>query len=352
MPLLHFKNGGNRQQLEAFLSLFWCGCAPFATLIEKARVRMEETLQQERQELEDTIQNEEEGGIRRRLRDRDLLRKRKAEAEEKETYQWVFGVESQRKRSRTQNGTKRRGRPRKIDSGPHMSVVQEEAPDTQFPPTAAVAPAAAAADISEQISGFLPPCVVKESTSAPALASPGLDFVQSSVFDSTLPSSAPLNPVLVTFSPAPLQDSASLPALTPDGAPPLSLTTGLAPAFAPSPAPLFGPSPAPAPPAPVLGPTPAPAPALFQDGVPAPALVPPSAPSQLENLYVEPGQEENLEKVQIEDLGPDEEEDVSAYPGKGTDADLKETMLINAPEQNKIFSVQTLPSTPQYLPGN
>lgn len=31
------------------------------------------------------------GGIRRRLRDRDLLRKRKAEAEEKETNQWVFG---------------------------------------------------------------------------------------------------------------------------------------------------------------------------------------------------------------------------------------------------------------------
>lgn len=31
------------------------------------------------------------GGIRRRLRDRDLLRKRKAEAEAKETNQWVFG---------------------------------------------------------------------------------------------------------------------------------------------------------------------------------------------------------------------------------------------------------------------
>lgn len=31
------------------------------------------------------------GGIRRRLRDRDLLRKRKAEAEQKETNQWVFG---------------------------------------------------------------------------------------------------------------------------------------------------------------------------------------------------------------------------------------------------------------------
>lgn len=31
------------------------------------------------------------GGIHRRLRDRDLLRKRKAEAEEKETNQWVYG---------------------------------------------------------------------------------------------------------------------------------------------------------------------------------------------------------------------------------------------------------------------
>lgn len=32
-----------------------------------------------------------EGGIRRRLRDRDLLRKRKAEAQEKATNQWVYG---------------------------------------------------------------------------------------------------------------------------------------------------------------------------------------------------------------------------------------------------------------------
>jgi hypothetical protein len=31
------------------------------------------------------------GGIQRRLRDRDLLKKRKAEAEEKEINQWVYG---------------------------------------------------------------------------------------------------------------------------------------------------------------------------------------------------------------------------------------------------------------------
>ncbi|XP_024145455.1 skin secretory protein xP2 isoform X1 [Oryzias melastigma] len=359
---------------------------------------MEETPQQERQELEDKIQNEEEGGIRRRLRDRDLLRKRKAEAEEKETYQWVFGVESQRKRSRTQNGTKRRGRPRKIE--PQLTVVQEEAPDTQFTPAVVVAPEPAA-DASEQISAFLAPYLVKESTPAPALAppvlagpAPGLDFAQSSVFDSTLPPSAPLNPALVTSSPKDL-------APTSDGAPALSLATGLGPAsvpvFGPSPvpapslAPLFGPPPVPAPvlgPAPpVPGPAPAPGPAsvfapapallqesppapasvsarapasppasaLLQDSAPAPASVPPSVPSQLENLYVESGRGGNLEQVQIEDLGPDEEEDASASPEKGADADLKETTLITAPEQNKMFSLQSLssPSVPQqYLPGN
>lgn len=222
-----------------------------------------------------------------------------------------------------------------------MTVVQEEAPDTQFTPAVVVAPEPAA-DASEQISAFLAPYLVKESTPAPALAppvlagpAPGLDFAQSSVFDSTLPPSAPLNPALVTSSPKDL-------APTSDGAPALSLATGLGPAsvpvFGPSPvpapslAPLFGPPPVPAPvlgPAPpVPGPAPAPGPAsvfapasaLLQDSAPAPASVPPSVPSQLENLYVESGRGGNLEQVQIEDLGPDEEEDASASPEKGADA--------------------------------
>ncbi|RVE76151.1 hypothetical protein OJAV_G00005620 [Oryzias javanicus] len=79
------------------------------------------------------------------------------------------------------------------------------------------------------------------------------------------------------------------------------------------------------------------------------------APYLLENLYVESGRGGNLEQVQIEDLGPDEEEDESASPVKGADPDLKETMLITAPEQPKMFSLQSLSSPPvpqQYLPGN
>lgn len=89
---------------------------------------MEESVQQEPQEepqeepqpeqpeLEYNIQNEAQGDIRRRLRDRDLLKKRKAEAEEKEIDQWDFGTESPKKRGRT--GSKRggrRGRPRKTE---------------------------------------------------------------------------------------------------------------------------------------------------------------------------------------------------------------------------------------------
>lgn len=85
---------------------------------------MQQELQQELQqepvpeqpELEYKIQNEDQGNIRRRLRDRDLLKKRKAEAEEKETDQWDFGTESPRKRGRS--GAKRgrrRGRPRKTE---------------------------------------------------------------------------------------------------------------------------------------------------------------------------------------------------------------------------------------------
>eukprot|EP00064_Thunnus_orientalis_P017376 superscaffoldBa00003668_g17457 len=204
---------------------------------------MEETLQQGKPESEYKNQNEEEGGIRRRLRDRDLLRKRKAEAEEKETNQWVFGVESQRKRPRAEqrSGSRKRGRPRKSEPTPEISFTQEETAPAQEAPAVVVVPEPAAV-IPAQTSGSLTP-----------LLSVGSDT------------------------------------------------------------------------------------------------------SQVETLYTESQGREALDQVLIEDLGPDEEEDIPPAEDKRADEDLSETPLINVPEQNKMFSIPTMssPLPPQeYLPGN
>ncbi|XP_041838045.1 predicted GPI-anchored protein 58 isoform X2 [Melanotaenia boesemani] len=278
---------------------------------------MDETLQQEKkQESEYKNQNEEEGGIRRRLRDRDLLRKRRAEAEEKETNQ----LESQRKRSRAEykSGTKKRGRPRKTEPVPQLSVIQEDAAVTQEAPAVIVAPEPSAL-ISDQLSSSLYPILAVEPQPvsfpvAPAPA-PVLESVQSSVFAPALTSPTPVNSVLDSF-PAPAQDSASLPAQALDAVS---------------------------------------APALFQDYVPAAALAPPSAPPQVETLYTESQGAEVLEQVLIEDLGPDEDEEISPSKDKGADEGLNETLSINVPEQNTLYSVPTLSSPPlpqEYLPGN
>ncbi|XP_053711248.1 hemogen [Synchiropus splendidus] len=90
---------------------------------------MEESAPQQTQDLEYPGPTEEQGGIRRRLRDRELLKKRKAEAEEKETNQWLFGEESPRKRARAETKG-RRGRPRKaeIRPAPDAAVLAEGAP--------------------------------------------------------------------------------------------------------------------------------------------------------------------------------------------------------------------------------
>ncbi|XP_005159966.2 hemogen isoform X2 [Danio rerio] len=70
---------------------------------------MEDPLEKEIPPTE--IKDSDEGGIRRRLRDRDLLKKRKAEAEEKATNQ---AQSIKRVKKRTTTGTPgRKGRPRK-----------------------------------------------------------------------------------------------------------------------------------------------------------------------------------------------------------------------------------------------
>ncbi|XP_053275657.1 mitogen-activated protein kinase 7 isoform X2 [Pleuronectes platessa] len=261
---------------------------------------MEETLQQEKQETE--------GGIRRRLRDRDLLRKRKAEAEEKETNQ----EERQRKRSRAdeKSGTKRRGRPRKSEPMLEIPVSENEAASAlEAPAVKAVVPVSVGV-VSEQTPGSLTltaggdkPESQPESVPATPASTQVLEPVLTSLY-------APL-----LTSPAPVYQSQAL----------LSLSV---------PAPLV----------------------LLQapDAVPVPALsqVPVPAPPQVETLCTEARDRGAFEL--IEDLGPDEEEDLSLLQDKTADEDLTEPPSIIIPEQDKMFSIPTLSSQPppEYLPGN
>ncbi|XP_071361387.1 angiomotin isoform X2 [Trachinotus anak] len=286
---------------------------------------MEETLQQEKQESEYKNPSEDQGGIRRRLRDRDLLRKRKAEAEEKETNQ----AESQRKRSRTdeKSGTKKRGRPRKTDPTPEITVIQEEAAVAQEAPAVVVVPEPVGI-ISGQTSGSLTPLLAVggdtlESQPSSVLAASA--SVPMSILAPVLTSPDPVNQTLALVSPSVASPS----------------PTGVVDT-----APIPVQDSAPAPDA-----VPVPAPALSRAPVPAAAPAPP----QVETLYTESQGREALDQVLIEDLGPDEEEDINPLQDKGADEDLSETPLVNVPEQNKMFSIPTLSSPPlpqEYLPGN
>ncbi|XP_071768539.1 hemogen isoform X2 [Centroberyx gerrardi] len=290
---------------------------------------MEETLQTEKPELEYKNPDDNQGGIRRRLRDRDLLRKRKAEAEEKETNQ----EESSRKRPRgdEKSSTGKRGRPRKAEPRSEVPVAQEEPALVLEAPGVAVVPEPADVIPAQTLSSLIP------------LLAVGRDPLES-------------QPAYIPAAPAPL------PVLTPTITP----SPVLAPAPAtPAPAlvsvsvPVLAPAPVQTPDqasAPTPDVAPAPAPALSQAPVPAPAPAPAlsSAPFQVESLYTEPQGREALDQVLIEDLGPDEE-DISSSQDKRADQDLTEELSLNMPEQNKIVSIPTFdpPPPPQeYLPGN
>ncbi|MED6254364.1 hypothetical protein ATANTOWER_024064 [Ataeniobius toweri] len=338
---------------------------------------MEETSQQEKiQEPENKSQNEEEGGIRRRLRDRELLRKRKAEAEEKETNQ----VESQRKRSRAENnrGAKRRGRPRKSDPILQFPVIQEEAGDL-----AVVVVPAPADVISDQILSSQNTMLGVESQQVPNLDAtppvPVLELARNSVFGKLDVDSAPV-PVQDSAQavPVPIQASYAVPGpVQASYAPPVPVKASC---VVPNPAPALNDVPvqrqAPddvpvqlqAPydvPVQLQAPDDVPVPVQFpdtvlvrassQDSVPAAALAPPSAPSRVETLYTESRGRETLDQVLIEDLGPDDEDDISPSQNNRADKGLNETQLMNTAEQNKTYSVPTLSSPPlpqEYLPGN
>ncbi|XP_034544263.1 cyclin-dependent kinase inhibitor 1C isoform X2 [Notolabrus celidotus] len=296
-------------------------------------LRMEETSQQENQELECKNPDEDQGGIRRRLRDRNLLRKRKAEAEAKETNQ----VESPRKRPRAENsGDKRRGRPRK-NKPLEISFAQEETAVPQEAPAVLPVPAEV---IPEQASGSL------ESQPTSVLAAPGpltlFGSFQNPVFTPTLTSPALVDPTqaLISLSrPAPsttkVLDTAPVPVQ--------EMASGSASA------PVAVPVPTPDPdPVQELGSAPSEIP------VPTAAPDPQSAPDQVETLYTGTQGKEALNQVIIEDLGPDEEEGITLSQ-ENNEKDLSGTPSFTEPEQSKMFSVPTLssqPLPPEYLPGN
>ncbi|XP_059184579.1 uncharacterized protein hemgn isoform X2 [Centropristis striata] len=286
---------------------------------------MEETLQQENQESEYKDPNEGQDGIRRRLRDRNLLRKRKAEAEEKETNQ----VESQRKRPRADSGIKRRGRPRKSEPAPEISAIQEETAEPEEEPDyVVIEPQDVFPDLTPVSQASLLPVESQSSSflAAPAPA-PELGSDQSFVFAPT-----PLNPTPSLLSPS-------------DPAPPPLKVLDRVPIPVQEPAP-----------APDDVPVPVPVPVLMPAPVQAAAPAPPADPPQVETFFTESQDDrEAQDQVVIEDLGPDEKQDFPSSQDKRADEDLFEIPSISVPEQNEMFSDPTFSSAPppqKYFPGN
>ncbi|XP_062850812.1 calphotin isoform X3 [Trichomycterus rosablanca] len=263
---------------------------------------MEETLE-EKVPIQVKVSDDDQGGIRRRLRDRDLLRKRKAEAEERATNQWVYGAESRKRARREPVSTQRKkGRPRK-----NVTVEQEHPEHTESQETTKLETPTPQEE------------TVTDSAPAPAPTQEG-------------PASAP------TVSPAPYL--ASAPAPIPSAAP----TQISAPVSAQV-----------SPPVSVTAQIPvqvsAAAPTLPQ----IPAMLP--APIALPSSYVSPEVKPTGEVphgVLIEDLGPDEEED-KLLPQEELiiDQDGVEEVSAGVAETIKGFSDSVLVSPqPDVLPGN
>lgn len=208
-------------------------------------------------------------------------------------------AESQRKRwAGDRSSAKKRGRPRKTEPTPEISVSQEEAPAPQKAP-AVVVVSEPAEIFADQTSGSLSslPTVESQQPSAVAAPLPVFGSLQSSIFAPTLTPPASAYPTQNLFSPSVL-----VPAPTKD------LDT------APMPVQDLAPAPDPdATPVPVLTEAPVPA------APPAPAPAPPTAHSQVGALYIESEEREDLKQVTIEDLGPDEEQDIFLSQDKRAD---------------------------------
>ncbi|XP_077427227.1 hemogen isoform X2 [Vanacampus margaritifer] len=330
---------------------------------------MEETLQQE---IEYKSQNEEDqGGIRRRLRDRELLKRRRAEAEEKETYQ----LESLGKRQKVEprRGAKRRGRPRKTDCTPESSFSQEgqiadpEAPAVVvLPQSVDVIPGLALDSLPtvtsgtpEPVSPSLPNPVLTPIPSVALVSPPGLDSPPISQDLSIAPDVFP-SPIAVL--PAPSQDLsmvpdvfpspiAVLPALAqdlatisdPTSAPELALpSTAVLPDLSTTPDQALAPDsdlippPTAVPLTPVQDPSTVPASA--PDVVPVSALSrvpvsealgpPAAAPQWAESPSTELQDRENVDQVLVEDLGADElKNDGPPTQDKTADEDVSKNPL-------------------------
>lgn len=212
-------------------------------------------------------------------------------------------MESQRKRrAGDRSGAKKRGRPRKTEPTPEISVVQEEAPAFEEVPAVVVAPQPVEI-IPDQTPGSLSllPAVELQPTSAIAASLPVFGTPLKPLFASGWAPPAPVNP---TQSPS----LSSVPALAPtkdkDTAP--VAVQDLAPAPAPAPASDADPVPAQ---------TPEPNTAAASAEAPATS----TNSSGLGPLYIEPKEWGNRNQVTIEDLGPDEEEDISLPQDKVED---------------------------------
>lgn len=200
---------------------------------------------------------------------------------------YSFRVESQRKRPRAagdRSGTKKRGRPRKNETSLELSVTQEEAAAPEEAPAVVVVPEPAEVIPDQTLAAVEEPPVL--AASAPQLV---FGSLQNPLF-----SPAPFISTPALFSPS---VSAPAPAKDLDRAP--------IPFQDVAPAPDDGP-----------------VPTSTQAPDPAAAPAPPTAPSQVGALYVAQGREAP-NQVLIEDVGPDEDEDIPPSQDKRVDEGKK-----------------------------
>lgn len=213
-----------------------------------------------------------------------------------------FREESLRKRrAGDRSGTKKRGRPRKTEPTPDISLVQEEAPVPQEAPAVVVVPEAAE-KVPDQILGAQSQLPATESQPTTVLAAPLSVFGSAlrPLFAKDLAPPVPANPIQ-----APLLASVPATAPTKDEDTGSVAVQDLVPPPAPAPAPELDD-------APVLALSQEPNPPNPSTDSPAPS----TALSGIGPLFTESREWENRNQVTIEDLGPDEEEDISLPQGK------------------------------------
>ncbi|KAI1883616.1 hypothetical protein AGOR_G00233400 [Albula goreensis] len=274
-----------------------------------------ETLEKDTTQVECKQPDDNQGGIRGRLRDRDLLRKRRAEAEEKAIYQWVYGVQSKRKTVRREgkSGPGRKGRPRKSEAS-SQEVTQDGKEEEGLPQGVTMSQA------NEQLS--------QDTTKEEEPLTFNTVNMEAPVTTDTTKGEEPPAKVLVdSLSVDPSKgkgESLSLPLLQ---SPPLL-------SFLPSSSLFSAP--------PVTEPQP--------EVVPSPAPAPPKE----ETPQVETKSSLPAEEPEIEDLGPEEEEfDVTPVAKPIVEKGASEEPGDKVTDSTQLYSIPAMVSPPQpsYLPG-